>query len=245
MNLMAIVLIIGFALSIFFIWLIQKIINIIPFMTDYDKKYTNYNILSMMSMFYVKMMCKIDYKSNINKNIIENEPVIYISNHQSFLDTFVAGYIPSKDVVFMSKYEVIDMPFIGNVIKSVGSVLVKRKCVIGRNLSVEQCKETITNNKNIFIYPEGTYKEEVRDSNVIEPFRLGAFRLSKDTGAPLVLSKLKVKDTIDELNHEFHPKNKIYYHLIEIVDPKDPKFIDMDAEQLKDYCYDVINNYAF
>jgi 1-acyl-sn-glycerol-3-phosphate acyltransferase len=245
MNLMAIVLIIGFALSIFFIWLFQKIINLIPFMTKYDKIYTNYNILSIISAFYVKSMCTIDFKSNINKAIVEKEPVIYISNHQSFLDTFISGYIPSKDVVFMNKYEIIKMPFIGGVIKNIGTVLVKRKCVIGRNLSVEQCKESIINNKNIFIFPEGTYKEEIRDPNIIEPFRLGAFRLAKDTGAPLVLSKLKIKDTVDELKCEFHPKNKVYYHILEIVDPKDSKFADMDAEQLKDYCYDVINNYTF
>ena len=82
----------------------------------------------------------------------------------------------------ISKKEIASVPIFG-WIYSLGSILVDRKSERSRMQSYIQMKTVLKIGLNMVIYPEGTRNSS---NEPLKPFHDGAFRLSVETGVPII-----------------------------------------------------------
>lgn len=115
-----------------------------------------------------------------NKKVLNKEPCVFISNHQSIIDIALILQL-GVNFKWVSKIELSRVPFVGWVIWMNNHILVHR----GNRESVlqmaEACKRTLNDKIPVFVFPEGTRSP---DGN-IQPFKEGAFILAKDNMVPI------------------------------------------------------------
>jgi len=124
---------------------------------------------------------KLSY-SNYNK-ISENKPAIYVMNHASSLDIFVAMALCPYGGCGVGKKEMIRIPFFGWVYWLSGHILIDRSNRQKAIESMTRLAHFVKNNKlSIWIWPEGTRS---KDGNLL-PFKKGFVHLALATKLPIV-----------------------------------------------------------
>ncbi len=129
----------------------------------------------------------IDGMDNITK--VEG-PVVFVSNHMSTLETFVFPSIicPLKEMTYVVKDSLIEMPLFGNIMKSRNPIVVSRKNSRQDLLNViKQGKENIENGISIVLFPEGTRQESFKPEN----FNSLGVKLAKEAGVPVIPVAIK------------------------------------------------------
>lgn len=107
---------------------------------------------------------------------------IVVCNHNSFMDVPVTTpFMPNANKT-IAKKEFASIPVFG-WIYGLGAILVDRKSEASRKRSYHQMKQTLSMGLDMVIYPEGTRN---RTSDPLKPFYDGAFKLSVDTGVPVI-----------------------------------------------------------
>ena len=99
--------------------------------------------------------------------------------HTSYVDILV--YEALIDGSFTAKAEVKSWPLWGWGARMINSVFVER---VGRSALdnfILAATKAVTNNINLFVFPEGTTSD-----NPLKSFKIGAFRLSKETGHGII-----------------------------------------------------------
>jgi 1-acyl-sn-glycerol-3-phosphate acyltransferase len=107
---------------------------------------------------------------------------IYISNHRSYLDSVIAGAVLPGYVKFLGKAEMLRWPVLGYLLSKF-YVSVKREDKEQRTRSMAEMEEKIKTGCSFFICPEGTCNDT---QDFFIRFYNGAFKLSGETGIPLV-----------------------------------------------------------
>ncbi len=99
---------------------------------------------------------------------------IAVANHQSMLDIVLMYKLP---FVFrwVSKREVLKMPFVGWSLALHGDILVKRGNTSSAKAMLKKCKRWLDKNVSIAIFPEGTRSKDGQ----VHDFKEGAFLLAK------------------------------------------------------------------
>lgn len=123
-------------------------------------------------LFY-KIICKIlNIKVTVHGDISKKEPVLFVSNHISYLDILVLGAaLPGS---FISKAEVGSWPLIGWIAWLNGTVLIERKkSAAGGHL--QKLEESFKNGKNLILFAEGT----TGDGMKILPFKSSLFKIAE------------------------------------------------------------------
>ena len=125
--------------------------------------------------FFRLAMCPIKIEGEIN---LQNEiPMIFVSNHASYIDALLLlGILPSG-VVFTSKKELLQTPIIRTFIKKLGYLTVDRLDFVKSIENKNQMEETILKKNSVVIFPEGTFTY----ATGLRPFKLGAFTVAVDT----------------------------------------------------------------
>jgi 1-acyl-sn-glycerol-3-phosphate acyltransferase len=110
-------------------------------------------------------------------------PVVYMANHESFLDgPIVMTVIPGVPRVILKK-QVLRVPILGQAMRFVGFVPVDRKGAEGGKKSIAHAAALMRERGYPFlIFPEGTRSRDGR----LGPFRRGGFFLALESGAPIV-----------------------------------------------------------
>lgn len=107
---------------------------------------------------------------------------IVVCNHSSFMDVPVTTpFMPHANKT-IAKKEFASIPFFG-WIYSLGAILVDRNDEQSRKQSYAKMKAVLQIGLDMVIYPEGTRN---RSPEPLKPFHDGAFRLSVDTGVPII-----------------------------------------------------------
>lgn len=123
------------------------------------------------------MHVKVKYHALLN----QNQPYVFISNHQNLLDVLVdAGFIPNA-FGFLAKIELQSAPFIGQVLKTF-CVFVDRSTPRKAIESLQKGSEIVRNGHSVVVYPEG----ERTWSNEMVKWMRGAFDLAIGAGVPIV-----------------------------------------------------------
>ena len=116
-------------------------------------------------------------------NLPTSGPVVVASNHVSHLDPLHLGlavYGVRRQVAFMAKRELFEVPVIGWLLRTIEQVEVDRGGDAARALG--PATDHLRAGNVVAVFPEGT----ISTSYVPAPPRLGAARLAIETGAPLV-----------------------------------------------------------
>ena len=127
------------------------------------KVYDDFNwVASSLDILRSLEKCGIQFEIKGMKNIVkDNEPVIFISNHMSTLETFVLPSIihPVKPVVFVVKKELTTYPFFGPINNARNPVVVGRKNP-REDLKIvfEEGAMKLREGKSIIIFPQRTRK---------------------------------------------------------------------------------------
>ena len=113
---------------------------------------------------------------------IPEEPVLFVSNHQSYADIplFVAAI--DRQIGFIAKADLIKIPIFGSWIKAVRSVFIKRNDARAALKTMEAGAELLRKGFSLGIFPEGTRS---RGPNMLE-FKRGSLKLATKTGVPIV-----------------------------------------------------------
>jgi 1-acyl-sn-glycerol-3-phosphate acyltransferase len=114
------------------------------------------------------------------EHVPQSGPVIYASNHRSFLDPFVIGTIARRPIYYVAKKELFANRFVGWLLNALGAFPVNRGASDKEML--DTAKAILERGDSILMFPEGT---RIRPGSLGKPKR-GAGRLVLETGAPVV-----------------------------------------------------------
>jgi 1-acyl-sn-glycerol-3-phosphate acyltransferase len=114
------------------------------------------------------------------EHVPQSGPVIYASNHRSFLDPFVIGTIARRPIYYVAKKELFANRFVGWLLNALGAFPVDRGASDKEMLAT--AKAILERGDSILMFPEGT---RIRPGSLGKPKR-GAGRLVLETGAPVV-----------------------------------------------------------
>ena len=119
-------------------------------------------------------------------------PVVFVSNHSSWLDVPVLG--GRLDACFVSKHEVGRWPVVGTVARLGRSVFVSRQRGATRR-ERDAMRERLSVGDNLLLFPEGT----TSDGSRVLPFRSSFFAVAEGADPPLVQPVSVVYDRLGGL----------------------------------------------
>lgn len=108
---------------------------------------------------------------------------IYVSNHRSYLDVFIAVLGIKHYKKFLGKAEVFKWPIVGFLADRLGHISVQRESVEAREQSFQKILKVAKNNTSLFLCPEGAI---YMNDNLLNEFRNGAFRVAIESKTPIV-----------------------------------------------------------
>jgi 1-acyl-sn-glycerol-3-phosphate acyltransferase len=118
-------------------------------------------------------------------------PVLFISNHSSYLDISVLGSL--LDASFVAKSEVAGWPFFGYLSKLQDTVFIERRVRSEAGQQRDDLQARLAAGSSLILFPEGTSS----DGNRTLPFKTALFSVAAlDTGGrPLVVQPVSVTAT--------------------------------------------------
>ncbi len=111
----------------------------------------------------------------------EDEPVVYVANHQSQADILTV-FLISRQFRWLAKESLFKVPFLGWAMSAAGYVPVKRGDRRSHSECMRRSAEHLKSGTSMLFFPEGTRSKDGR----LQPFKSGAFRLAKDAQVAVV-----------------------------------------------------------
>ena len=116
------------------------------------------------------------------ENVPRNTPVVFIGNHQSYLDIpILLGFIDVKKA-FIAKIELLSIPGLAGWMKLMQCTFLDRKDMRQSVRAMQEAVETVKAGYPLVIFPEGTRS---RGKPVAE-FKAGSFKLALKAGVPII-----------------------------------------------------------
>jgi putative phosphoserine phosphatase/1-acylglycerol-3-phosphate O-acyltransferase len=116
------------------------------------------------------------------ENLWSHRPAVFILNHQSTMDMFIAAKLIRKNVRGIAKKSLKNVPILGPMMQAAGVIFIDRK---DREKAIEAMKpavDALKSGTSIIIFPEGTRSK----SYTLGSFKKGAFHLAMQAGVPIV-----------------------------------------------------------
>lgn len=136
------------------------------------------------------------------ENLWSHRPAVFILNHQSTMDMFIAAKLIRKNVRGIAKKELKNVPILGQILQAGGAIFIDRK---NKDKAIEAMKpavDALKNGTSIIIFPEGTRSK----SYTLGKFKKGAFHLAMEAGVPIVpIIMTNAIDSITEGSSVFKP----------------------------------------
>src|SRR6478735_5856404 len=133
-----------------------------------------------MAVFLTLIGCPLFVRGK--EHFIDGTNYIVVCNHNSLMDVPVSTPFMPRANKTIAKKSFTKVPIFGWVYRF-GSVLVDRNSDGSRRRSIEEMKHMLAIGLDMVIYPEGTRN---RSNDPLKTFYDGAFRLSVDTGKPIL-----------------------------------------------------------
>ena len=126
------------------------------------------------------------FKVNIIKEGLENipeGPVLFVSNHQSYIDIVVIlATFTMHQTGFVAKEDLQNIPIFGKWIGRIRSVFLQRDDARAAVEVFKSGEQYIRDGFSLVVFPEGTRSR----CEEMGPFRKGSLRLATKTGVPVV-----------------------------------------------------------
>ncbi len=144
---------------------------------------------------------------------------LLLLNHQSLLDIIILDASFPKDICWVAKKEIADMPFFGQILTLPKMIIIDRESKKSLVKLVAQAKEKLQEGRVVAMFPEGTRG----DGKKLLPFKMGAKLLASKLNLkvqPAVI--VNTRQILDSLNFTAKSgKVKIIY--LDPVYPKEDK----------------------
>ena len=136
-------------------------------------------IYQLVSKLFVLPIYKFVFKGHLigRENIPQKDAFIMVSNHGSLLDPPLLGHALGRNISFMAKAELFEIPLLGSVIKACGAYPVKRG-IADKNTIKTAC-EKLSNDNCIGIFIDGTRQKNGRVNKPKQGAALLAFKNQK------------------------------------------------------------------
>jgi 1-acyl-sn-glycerol-3-phosphate acyltransferase len=117
------------------------------------------------------------------EHLSDDQPAIFIANHQSWMDVFVLCASLPVDYRFVAKKELEGIPIFSAAWKKCGHISLDRGDLNKAIGSLEYAGNIMRNDRaTVIMFPEGTRSR----TGELQPFKRGAFVLAIQTGIPVV-----------------------------------------------------------
>jgi len=181
------------------------------------------------TLVILQIYLKVEGKKNI-----PDYPCIYVSKHQSMLETFVF-YGLVHDCCFVMKQELLEKPIFGKTNIFAEAIGVDRsKGLSAIKKVLEDGKDRIENkNLSIIIFPEGT-RVPVGE---YPKFHRSAMKLAKVSNVPIIPVAHNFGVYFGRKKGDFVKPGIARMSFGKPIDPK-----DYSVAELTDLCYDIIND---
>ncbi|WP_294918002.1 lysophospholipid acyltransferase family protein [Sulfuricurvum sp. PD_MW2] len=104
------------------------------------------------------------------KGTPDPEAQMFLINHQSDIDIGVMETITNRDLAWVAKKELFDVPFFGLVVRLPKDIALERESKTSLVKLIKECKDRLDHGRVITIFPEGTRTE----TGTMRPFKAGA-----------------------------------------------------------------------
>lgn len=157
---------------------------------------------------------------------------VIVCNHNSLIDIPVSTPFLARANKTIAKKSFIYVPLFGWIYQF-AAVIVDRKNNQSRRKSYEKMRRVLNNGLDMLIYPEGTRN---KTNNPLKSFYDGAFKLSVDTGKPIVpVVILNTKKILPVKPILFLRPGKIILNILPAISP-----IGHTTETLKKLVFDIM-----
>lgn len=131
---------------------------------------------------WILATCQIEVDCEGLEHVDPKQPFVFMSNHQSVIDT--AAIVSTLPVSwrFVAKRELLWIPFFGWALGIGGHVIVDRKDRERAVKSLKRAASRIRGGTSVVIFPEGTRSP----SGTMGLFKSGGFHLAIEAGVPIV-----------------------------------------------------------
>ncbi|MEA3499163.1 MAG: lysophospholipid acyltransferase family protein [Campylobacterota bacterium] len=131
------------------------------------------------------------------KGEVDKSADMIVINHQSLLDIIIFEYLHPRDLSWVAKKEIANIPWFGHILKAPDMIIVERESKSSLVKLIKETKDRLSKNRPIAIFPEGTR------SNGIDmgKFKAGAKMIANKynlTVQPIVL--IGTRDILDSQN---------------------------------------------
>lgn len=116
------------------------------------------------------------------RNIPADEPVVYVSNHQSWFDIFLLAGCLAGQVRFVAKKELAKVPIFGRALRSSGHISIDRQDRKAAFGAYEEAADAIKGGMSAVVFAEGTRSR----TGELLPFKKGPFVLAIAAQVPVV-----------------------------------------------------------
>lgn len=130
---------------------------------------------------------------------------ILILNHQSFMDVMYFEAVHPKDLCWVAKKELGEVPFYGHALKAPKMILINRESKKELMHLLKEAKERLDGGRVLCIFPEGTRS---KGGEKLLPFKTGAQLLVEHFGLrvqPVVLCGTRKNFNFEKLEFENTP----------------------------------------
>ena len=136
-------------------------------------------IYKLVSYVFVFPIYKFLFRGKLigKDNIPKNVSFIMVSNHGSLLDPPILGHAIGRNISFMAKAELFNIPILGFIIAACGAYPVKRG-IVDKNTIKTAC-EKLSKNNCIGIFIDGTRQQNGRVNKPKQGAALLAFKNQK------------------------------------------------------------------
>ena len=118
-------------------------------------------------------VCRIlGLKVSVIGEMSDVKPTLFVSNHISYIDIFITGYMLSY---FVAKSEVANWPVFGQLAKIQNTLFIERSPKKARQ-QIEVLRNHMLDGKNLTFYPEGTST----NGTVVRPFKSTLFAAAEN-----------------------------------------------------------------
>ena len=127
-------------------------------------------------------ICRIKVQVIGGENILQGKPQVFMCNHQSDFDIFIALACVPGQFRWIAKKEFFAIPVFGQAMKSAGYIEIDRQNHEKALQSLDLAALRIREGKSVMTFPEGTRSH----NGEIKAFKPGTFYLAIQSGVPIV-----------------------------------------------------------
>ena len=150
-----------------YLTLVQLVITVtIVIILMYLFRKNNRKIRQVWGKLQLKLMgITIETQGKVDPNVN-----MIVMNHQSLLDIILLEALHPKDIAWVAKKEIADLPWFGHILKAPKMIIVERESKSSLVKLLKEAKEKFQQNRPIAIFPEGTRS----DGKKLRKFKVGA-----------------------------------------------------------------------